>query len=360
MMYFEKLTLLNWRNIEDTELAFGSRFNVFWGGNAQGKSNLLEAIFFLGRGFSPRRNRNEDLIRWGKNQAYLGTTIRDGELFFRKEVRISLEGRDWRLDNRKEKRRDYVIGYFPDDLEIVSGNPFRRRQFLDEAIAFISPTYKLLLKTYEDILQRRNYLLKQPTGRELLDVYTEKIAEVGSRIVKARLKYLTLLSTFFEEYCKRIESNTSKVFLKYRTSGYTIGKEIEIKDSLFKGLDSCFSLDVERGFTSCGPHRDDLEFIREGKSLRDFASWGELKTLALALRLAEASVIKSTKGYGVIVLLDDVFSDLDEERRQFLLKDVFREEQVFITTTERDWKSFLPRGEIRSFYLEKGRIVKNV
>ncbi|MCD6155684.1 MAG: DNA replication/repair protein RecF [Candidatus Atribacteria bacterium] len=358
-MYFEKLALFNWKNIENTELTFGSRFNVFWGGNAQGKSNLLEAIFFLGRGFSPRRNRNEDLIRWGEDQAYLSATIRDGDIFFRKEVRISLEERDWRLDNRKEKRINYVVGYFPDDLEIISGNPFKRRRFLDEAIAFISPTYKLLLKTYEAILQRRNYLLKQPISRELLDVYTEKIAEVGSRIVKARLKYLTLLSTFFEEYCRKIESSTSRVFLKYRTSGYTIGGEIEIKDSLFKSLDSCFSLDVERGFTSCGPHRDDLEFIREGKSLRGFASWGELKTLALALRLAEASVIKSTKGYKVIVLLDDVFSDLDEERRQFLLKDVFQEEQVFITTTERNWRSFLPQEEVRSFRLEKGRAVKD-
>jgi DNA replication and repair protein RecF len=358
-MYFERLALFNWRNIEDTELTFGKRFNVFWGGNAQGKSNLLEAIFFLGRGFSPRGNRNEDFIRWGKTQAYLGATIREGELFFKKEVRVGLETRDWKIDSRKEKKRDYVVGFFPDDLEIISGNPFKRRQFLDEAISFISPAYRLLLKTYGDVLQQRNYLLKQPLNRELLDVYTEKMAEVGSRIVKARLKYLALLSPFFEKYRERIEDKTSKVILRYRTSGYIVNGEIEIRDALFKALGDTLPLDRERGFTSCGPHRDDLEFIRENRNLRSFASWGEQKTLALALRLAEASVIKSTKGYGVVILLDDVFSDLDEERRRFLLRDVFREEQVFITTTELQWKKLLPEEETRSFYLEKGRVIKD-
>lgn len=356
-MYFQDVVLRNFRNLREIKLSLEERCILIVGDNAQGKSNFLEALFVLARGVSPRRAKDAEMIALGEERALVQARVRDGEVTFLKEVLLKQSGgKEWRVNGKRASREVpvWLTGYFPDDTEIVGGAPQSRRDFLDEAISFLFSPYHQFLRNYEKVVERRNWLLREGDPGGLLPAYTEKMIAFGSRIVEWRVKYIGVFGPVLEKTYEEIFGEKG-LALRYRSEGYSW------EDGIAEGLRRAWKLlekeELERGRTLFGPHRDEVLLLLRGQEVRDFASQGEKKGVALALRLAEKDVMERNKQSKAVVLLDDLFSEFDEKRRKLVLQKVCGENQVLLTTTERE----RAREETRDlptwgFVMEKGRM----
>ncbi|HXL02082.1 MAG TPA: DNA replication and repair protein RecF [Candidatus Atribacteria bacterium] len=357
-MYLEKIELVNWRNLEKVELSFPEKVLVLGGDNAQGKTNFLEALFLLARGVSPRRARDEEMIRWGKEFSYLRAQIREENLHFTREVVVKKEGKkEWKRDGKRETRRTSLplVGYFPQDQEIIEGPPQKRRDFLDEAISFLSPSYGGELREYEKLLYRRNFLLREHSPSELLEIYGEKLISCGAKVVETRIRYLHQFVPYFQGFHRELSGEDVSLQVAYRSSGYRWEEGIE--EGLRKARERVNEEERERGMTLFGPHRDEIVFLLRGREARDFASQGEKKRMAISLRLAETSMAESFYQKEVVILVDDIFSELDRKRRNLLWQKIKDGSQVFLTTTEEEEVKELKGSYPLSFFrVEGGRI----
>ncbi|MEI6156893.1 MAG: DNA replication and repair protein RecF, partial [Atribacterota bacterium] len=289
-MYFQEVKLVHWRNFEQLEITFPDRLIILKGDNAQGKTNLLEALYFLARGVSFRHAKDQELVKRGEDYCLASTRVWEGNTYFTKKVLIRPgHKREWKLNEHlgQGKRGIWLVGYFPTDSEIVDGPPQRRREFLDEAIGFIYPGHEQLVNQYEQILARRNILLKEHSGGELLDVYTSKLITLGTKIMKGRLQYIQLFLPFLQSFYSRLSGSRGHVHLHYQPAGYDLTGEIE--GSLRAVFDKVENEERERGVTLAGPHRDEISCGKEDFDFRYFGSQGEKKTLALSLKMAERS-----------------------------------------------------------------------
>lgn len=359
-MYLEKVELINWRNLEKVELSFPEKILVLAGDNAQGKTNFLEALFLLAREISPRRAKDEEMIRWGEKFSYLKAQVNKEGLHFTRELVVRKEGKkEWRIDGKRETRRTPLplVGYFPQDQELVEGPPQKRRDFLDEVISFLSPSYKKWLREYEKILYRRNLLLREGAQPDILEVYGERLISCGVKIVEARLRYLHQFVPYLQKFYQELSGEDTFLRVIYRSLGYRWEEGVE--EGLRTTKERVRGEEKERGVTLFGPHRDEVIFLLRGREMRDFASQGEKKKMAISLRLAETSVVRSIYGQNVVVLIDDVFSELDKKRRALLWQKIKDENQVFLTTTEGEEIKELSGSYPFSFFrIERGKIEK--
>ncbi|MGQ9474416.1 MAG: DNA replication/repair protein RecF, partial [Candidatus Caldatribacteriaceae bacterium] len=243
-------------------------------------------------------------------------------------------GKRWRVNGKRIIRREnvWLVGYFPEDIEIVGGAPRDRREFLDEALSFLFPIYYQFLKNYEKAVERRNILLREGDSGKIIPAYTERMIALGAKIVEWRVKYIRALVPFFREVYRDIFGENEPE-LQYRSEGYSWEKGIE--QGLREAGEALKKEEREKGMTLFGPHRDEIVFFLNGQEVRDFASQGEKKGITLSLRMAEMEIIRRNKDDRVVVLLDDLFSEFDERRQSLVLKRVGKEGQVFITTTEK-------------------------
>lgn len=307
------------------------------GENAQGKTNFLEALFLLARGFSPFAFRDEELITFGAEVAVLSARIVEGSTVFVRQVLLRKNGRkEWRFDGKLERRRIPLplVGFFPEDLALVEGEPKKRRDFVDQAVSFFSPPFAALLGKYERILAQRNLLLRERGDKNLVRVYGEQLVVFGARIVEERLRYLRLLAPFFSQVYQRLTGSSEPLRVVYEPKGYDLSWGVE--QGLERAFRSLEGEEWERGMTLFGPHRDEVSFLLGERDVREFSSFGERKSVALALRMAEKAVVQWIGKKSVVLLLDDAFPGLDARRRAFLASCVFSEGQVFLTTTEED------------------------
>lgn len=344
-MYVSRLKLSHFRNYANLDLSFSSGLNVVYGNNAQGKTNLLEAVYFLATGRSHRTSRDLELIQDGQTELSVKATVTRSTGDLHLELGYGLETRkQLRINHIPERRVARLVGsvaavlFSPDDLQIVKGSPGGRRRFLDIELSQISQTYLHHLISYNKVLAQRNVVLKsgQP-DKALMEIYEQQLIEYGSQLIFRRLEAVSALSGIATRYHKLLSEGKEHLQIVYQ---HPLGYHLEplTTQAVADGLKLLFtqrrSEEVRRQTTLVGPHRDDLLFSINGKDVRLFASQGQQRTVVLALKLAELEYMQQQIGESPVLLLDDVASELDPQRRHYLLNTVQSGIQTFISCTD--------------------------
>lgn len=340
-MYIKKIKLINFRNYIEQELEFSRYINIIYGDNAQGKTNILEAIFLCALGKSYRAKKEKELINFEKENAHV-------EINYIKEDRegtIELElnqNKTFFINGIKQKKISDIIGkvnivmFTPDDIEIIKDGPQKRRKFLDVMISGIKPNYLYLLSNYLKVLEQRNLYLKQikfeNKPEELLDIWDEKLSELDNKIFEYRKYYIQKINEKIKDIHKYItkcgkENGFEEISIKYLSNADT-------KEKYYENLKKFRKLDINRGITSVGIHRDDFSILIDGKNTSIYGSQGQQRTAILSLKMSELEIIYDEIGERPILLLDDFMSELDEGRRNSLLTGI-KENQVIITCTDK-------------------------
>lgn len=344
-MVLERVEATGFRNLEDQAVRFHPRFNLIQGENAQGKTNLLEAIVVLSTLRSFRARRVEELLRFGVERARLRGDVLDGgesselEVQLRRGGRRSLlSGKAVRVVERYLERFPTVL-FWPEELSIPRGSPTERRRLLDRAVTTVWAGYLPLARDYQRVLASRNRTLREQgvRGAALVEVYEAQLAELGAKLCAARVRFLRGFAPVFEEVFRSISRSGASGKLRYRTrpeleeAGGNVASLSAALASLHRQLRST---DLARKATSVGPHSDDLEFLIDGRSTRSFGSQGQLRALVLAFKLAQIEDGFEKLGRYPALLLDDVSSELDPRRNEYLFDFIGRiPTQTFLTTT---------------------------
>ncbi len=339
-MRVEQLILTDFRNIPSARLEPQGELIVICGNNGQGKTNLLEAIWLLTGGKSFRGSRDVELIRRQAEFAVLEARTADSQRTH--ELRITIgqpgsprPGRQARWNGVEKGRASTLAGAFtavvfdPGHLGLVKGSPQGRRRFLDAALCQLYPSYLAALRRYTRLVTQKNALLKNfsrtPGGAELLDVLDVEMARVGQLITGRRADYLRALFPMVQRNYEEISSGSEVLEMRYQPS---FGAE-----GLAPVLQKSRAADLRAGFCTAGPHREDFEFILDGQSAKTFASQGQQRSAVLSLKLGEAQAAQAITGEHPVMLLDDVLSELDAGRQEYLLTRI-RGGQTFVTACD--------------------------
>lgn len=342
-MKVRALSLYNYRNYSKLDLEFKHNLNIFVGQNAQGKTNILESIYVGAMGRSHRTSTENELVRWQQpgGSITLSFTRQDIEnkLVFKF---ISNQNKEIILNGHTIKTRDLIghlnaVMFSPEDLMLIKGVPAGRRKFLDSEISQASPSYYRNLMQYNRIVSQRNNLLKKirenRAKASMLETWDEQLAVSAAVIVEKRQSAIKKLAMLANLMHRKITNSRENLTISYLQSGI-IEPVDNLKDWYLQQMTANRSVDIARGSTSVGPHRDDLIFEVNGINLRNFGSQGQQRTGVLAVKLAEIEFIKSETGEYPVLLLDDVMSELDASRREQLLSFIKDRIQTFITATE--------------------------
>lgn len=349
-MKINSLTCKNFRNIEEINIIPCEEMNVICGENAQGKTNIIESIWLFTGAKSFRGAKDNEFIKFGTEKAVINLEFESFGV--ENEAQIIIDSQKKAILNQKPlKSTSLLAGNFnaivfsPTDLSLVKDGPSARRKFLDIAIGQLKPSYINLLRDYIRAVTQRNKIIKEykfdSTLSIMLDVFEEEIAEKGIKIIKERKEYTEKLKTFLPLIYEGISSGKEKLEVNYICSC----KEEKFREELLKNRKE----DMYSGVTSIGPHRDDLDFKINNISLRSFGSQGQKRSVALALKLAEAEIIKKEVGECPVILLDDVMSELDVNRQNFVLNHI-KGMQSFLTCCEDFMLKSLQKGEKFTIY----------
>ena len=338
-MFLRRLLLRNFRNYRLLDLPLEPGITVLFGPNAHGKTNLLEAIYFLATAESPRTHETKDLIRLGASDAVVKGRMIDRGREEVLEIRVLPGRKVAKVGGEPLPRLSDFVGrlvvvlFTADDLQIVKGPPELRRAFLDLWLSQGSVAYRHALSAYRRALQGRNHLLKLVAeGRypeEVLDQWDQQVASHGARVLKLRLKAVEEMAEHAKEGHRLMGGGELEV--RYKA---TVPLEGDFTSSFLAALREGRMEDLEKGATQVGPHRDDLEIFVNGRECRYFCSQGEQRTVALALRYAEFKWLWERRGTPPVLLLDDVMSELDRRRRERVAELAVQAEQTIITCTE--------------------------
>ncbi|KIL39632.1 recombinase RecF [Gordoniibacillus kamchatkensis] len=345
-MFLKRLALQHYRNYAHVDIAIDHNVNIFVGPNAQGKTNLLEAIFVLALTKSHRTHQDKELLDWNGGETVLHAELERRYGTCTLDLSLSAKGKKAKINGLEQKKLSNFIGtmnvvmFAPEDLEIVKGNPGVRRRFLDMEIGQVHPGYLYELSQYQKILQQRNNLLKQIPGRggvdlDMLGVWNEQLAQHGVKIMKKRQSFIKKLQTWAEHIHAGITAGGETLRIDYAPS-LPLSDEPEeavLFDQFMIKLSQVKDQELRRGMTLVGPHRDDLLFYINGKEAHVYGSQGQQRTTALSLKLAEIELIREEVGEYPLLLLDDVLSELDEHRQTQLIQTFQSKVQTFITTT---------------------------
>lgn len=370
-MRIDRLELVNYRNYEKLDLSFSPGINVLIGENAQGKTNIMEALYFLSMAKSHRATNDKELIRWDADYGKIkGDVFRKyGKLPL--EIILSKKGKTAKVNHMEQKRlSDYigqlnVVMFAPEDLNLVKGSPQVRRRFIDMEIGQISPRYLHDLLTYQKLLKQRNHILKQNYGKQsiddvMFDVYTEQFIEAAVKIIKKRYGFMDMLQKWAEPIHHGISRGLEQLEIRYQPiSGMNPEwTPEEMASFLEKKLAEAGKREIDRGVTLVGPHRDDLHFFVNGYDIQTYGSQGQQRTTALSLKLAEIELIKQEVGEAPVLLLDDVLSELDDYRQSHLLNTIQGSVQTFVTTTSVEGIQHDTIQNARLFEVSKGTVTE--
>lgn len=364
-MNISLLFLRDFRNFSLLDLQLDS-LNIFLGRNAQGKTNILEAIHFASLGLS-RASKDSELIRWGAASSVIRLAFAHAGVSHGLAIELSSERRRRILFDGNSIHLHALLGrlttvlFSPEDLFMFKASPSVRRKFLDALIAQYSPLYFADLTTYNRLLAQRNALLKRIreglAPHHNLDLWNEQLALIAANLLMKRLDVTAALNAVARDVQRKISAQTEELSISYELRGLQ-GSDVpeDLAGWYLENLRARNFTDVQRGATSLGPHLDDLQFFLNGRELRQYGSQGQIRTTTLALKLSELQLLKSAAGEYPVLLLDDVMSELDAERRAQLLTFLQRENiQTLITATEKSYFPAQPVGKI--FEVEGGRIL---
>ena len=339
-MKISRIQIHSFRNITRADLRPSERFNILIGNNAQGKTNLLEAMYLLGTMKSFRMARNCELITYDSPCSHVkGWGIRDG---VEREISVTIthSGKKAFIDGKPALRLSDFFGNFnmvvfsPEDIAMVRGLPEVRRRFLDRAVFSIDPGYLTLHHEYSRILKNRNALLKQGI-RDGLSAWTDKLADSASRVIEKRTVFIRELDALLRDFYSSIAGAKQEAAITYRTRCIDFSNDTDsLRQRIRHSLERSIPDEIRRGTTLTGPHRDDIEFSLNGKPLNHHGSQGEQRSFILALKMAEIEYMKVRWGNPPVLLLDDMTSELDRERNRNLMNFLKEKEmQVFISST---------------------------
>jgi len=361
-MHLSHLSIAGFRNIDTVRIEPGNRFNLFYGRNGQGKTNLLEAIYLLGSPRSFRHARLPDLICHKAQTAQIQGEIESGGS--RNTIRVTLEhaGRRVELDGKGIQRASELHGrmgtvvFSPDDTGMVKFGPETRRRYLDRAAYMGDVAYLHCWHDYYRILKQRNQLLKNQ-DKTCLDVWTEKLAEAGAELIFRRLQFVSSLSLLLKQHYQTISGGSETAGMRYRPEGILAADIPGITADLRKLFEKHTGSDERNCTTTSGPHRDDISFSLDEKPLKTLGSQGQQKSFVLALKMAEIDNLHGIYGESPLLLLDDISSELDSQRTRNLTDFLIsREIQVFITTTERSPALLRAAAHCAVFRVEDGNL----
>ena len=344
-MILKMLKLSNFRNYESLNLTFSKKINIIYGKNAQGKTNILESIYVLGLTKSHRSFIDNSLILNEKTQAKIKGIIEKNKIETSLEIFFDNKNKKYRVDNNSLKRvSDYIskmniIIFYPEDLELIKDSPNVRRRFLDLELSQLYNDYYKVLSNYNKLLKIRNDLLKKlknnfSIDQNYFDIITQCMIEKAIFIYRARNKFLNKLDNIAKIIYKDL-TNFIDFNLKYITNfQFESYNEEEIRSKLELKYKKELDTEVKVGTTLYGPHRDDFEFYLGKENLKLFGSQGQQRLAIISLKLAEIDIFNKYSGSMPILLLDDVFSELDDEKKNNLLKYLKKDIQTIITTTD--------------------------
>jgi DNA replication and repair protein RecF len=331
------IRLQRFRSYKDESFEFDPGVNIVVGANASGKTNLLEAVLVVCRGNSFRA-KDQELLAFGAPWARLDAHTPDGNRSVKLVRHEEQTSKEYEINSQKLKRlllnkQIPTILFEPNHLLLLNGSPERRRDYLDNLLEQVVPGYGRLLRDYRRALAQRNALLKHNTGSTgQLFAWNIRLSELGGKIATHRLGLIERINKKLDKtYQALAGSRKVKVLLGYETACQTG----DYASSLLKGLESRQDIDMERGFTTIGPHRDDLLISFNKHLASEVASRGETRTTLLALKITELDLVEESRGKKPMLLLDDVFSELDGARRR-ALTEIIKGYQTFITTTDAD------------------------
>ncbi|HEY0221770.1 DNA replication/repair protein RecF [Lactovum miscens] len=357
-MKLNKIQLKNFRNYDNLFLGFHPNLNIFLGQNAQGKTNILESIYFLALTRSHRTNHDSELIRWGAETMSIKGEIEKNGTRVPLELQLSKAGRLAKVNHLRERKiADYighlnVVMFAPEDLELIKGAPAIRRRFLDMELGQIKVAYLYDSVRYNRILKQRNIYLKENFGNIdpiFLDVLDEQLVDYGNKIMITRNNFIENLEKIANEIHHSLSHGVEDLKLIY---------EKKVVSDFASELKKARSHDAIRRQTSIGPHRDNLQFFVNGIDASSFGSQGQQRTIILSIKLAEIELIFQETGEYPILLLDDVMSELDNIRQIDLLETSIGKAQTFLTTTTLDHLKNLPT-ELQIFNVTAGNIKKS-
>ena len=348
------------RNNDTAKLEFTDGMNLIFGDNGAGKTNVLEAIFFFAAGKSFRGSKEREMIRFGENECRIGIDFRNRN--GKSELAVKLSKKEKKKIYRNGIEMTRLSGYFgqfrsvifsPDHLNLVKGGPEERRRYLDIAICQSYPVYIAELSEFNRVLMQKNAMLRNISDDGLLDIYNEKLAESSAKITLRRRKYFDLLLPYAKTIYEEMATKKEVFECEYRTQadGDTYD---ELKNSYFETYSSKKESEKERGFTLYGAHKDDFIININTKDARSYGSQGQQRSSVLALKLAEGEMSRSITGEYPVFLLDDVLSELDDSRKEFILAKL-KGKQVIITDCSKNTSKYNCNNMI---YVENGKYQK--
>lgn len=337
-MHITSIRLHNFRSYTDLYVEPAPGLNIIVGANAAGKTNVLESVFLSAIGRSHRTSKDAELINSSSLGGYVGISFTSNA--GRRSVEMKLrrgESKQLLIDGQKAKRIGELMGvlnavmFSPEDLSIVKSSPQERRRFMDMELCQLRPTYFYRLQQYNAALKQRSAMvsLHAAPDKVMLDVWNERLAALGGEIMTVRQSFMDDISTIANDLHRRITDNSEQLFTYYKPN---VLFEDNPSLALYEALAVSLADDLRRGYTTRGPHRDDIGILLGDTVVKSFGSQGQQRTAALSIKLSELALMKRDKGESPILLLDDVLSELDRDRQRALLSNAF-DCQCFLTTT---------------------------
>lgn len=359
-MIIKSLELSHFRNYETLDLLFDKGTNILYGDNAQGKTNILEAIYLSATTKSHKGSKDKDVISFGEEESHIRTYLeKDGV-----EVKVDMHLRSNKskgiaINGQKIKKAAELLGilnvvfFSPEDLSIIKNGPAERRRFVDMELCQLDSFYLYNLNHYNKIVNQRNKLLKDlylnPSLRETLTIWDSQLVSFGGKIIERRRQFIEQLNDIIKEIHSKLSGGKEELVIKYEP-------DVEIED-FEKKLKYNQERDIKLKQTSAGPHRDDFSFLIQDIDIRRFGSQGQQRTAALSLKLSEIELVKKMTKDTPVLLLDDVLSELDSNRQNYLLNSI-GDIQTIITCTGLD-EFINNRFEINKIYKVTAGRVKN-
>lgn len=369
-MVIDRITADGYKNLEDIDIKLDPKMNIICGENAQGKTNLVEAVWLCSGCRSFRGTRDKDFIGFTKDAAKVGMDFTDSVRSQRIEFEVrrgSVKDKLVTLNGVKLPLLSKLFGSFrcvvftPEDLNLIKGSPDNRRSFADLSISQVKPSYISALNKYNMILSQRNAMLKSigrdGSGEEFLDVWNEQLVKAGTYISVLRYAFCITLDKYTKPLYSSITNGNENLDLYYQSTVFEnfdgrLNNTEELEAEYAEKLKASAESDMRAGFTTVGVHRDDIGAYINGLSVRDFGSQGQARSTALTMKLAHAEILKAEQGEYPVMLLDDVLSELDEKRRRFILNNI-EDMQVIITCCDEKSVTDMASGKI--FRMKKGR-----
>ena len=362
-MKIKNIFISDYRNIEKEKIEFSDGVNLLYGHNAQGKTNVIEAIYYFARGRSFRTSKDTDLIKNGKEKFHIEIFFEDKERERTLSCIIGKKEKVRKKNGIKIEKISEMIGLFhavlfcPEHLSLVKGGPEERRNFLNIAISQCYPAYIGTYASYMKILENRNCLLRMaqkgfPIDFEEIKVFSEKMADTAAILYGYRKKYIEKIKKYAKKILYEISEEKETLDLLYESD---IKEEVNIKEEYRKRLTENISNEIAVGYSLYGIHRDDICIKINGEDARVFASQGQQRSIVLALKEAEGEVVYEVTGEYPVFLFDDVLSELDKKRQSYLLKGSDKRQIIITSCSDEDFKDIVTS----SIYTEGGRYVSS-